>query len=250
MSEFMPAFAPLDLPAASPLYFFGSFNPFHAGHGAIVQAVKAKWPQHALYVVPTGQPPHRLDDASLAAPLHRLAMAQLAVKNLTPENKLKPGLGAMPLATVLDQECNSNGPHYTACTLQTLEGQAPANPIGLILGGDAWRTFATWHQADWLTAYTVPIVIERPFQPLTAEATNHPKSDSVIAAGNVTSDAVLKLNLKLNLKLILNLPMAPHPASATAIRQLLRACQPLPAGWLDSDVMAYINTYSLYQAEE
>ena len=59
--------------------FGGSFNPIHLGHLRAAEEVREAMELDLVYFIPAASPPHKSPDG-LAAPDHRLRMAQLATK--------------------------------------------------------------------------------------------------------------------------------------------------------------------------
>jgi nicotinate-nucleotide adenylyltransferase len=185
----------------------GTFNPFHQGHTAVIMAALQHLPGSHVVVVPTAMPPHRLQDV-LAPAHHRLAMAKLALQNL-------------PDVSVSDVECNCPGPHYTAVTLQAL---ANGQTLALLMGRDAIISLPTWHQADWLAKHAQLIAVNR---------------------GQNTTQPNWPVGFKTKLPLIW-LPTPVHPASATAIREMIRQNSLIPKNWLHPAAEAYIRQHHLY----
>lgn len=134
-------------------WYFGTFNPIHQAHRFLALAA---WQQFALgqvVLVPTGTPPNRLQDTTLAPVRHRLAMAQLAVAQ-------------DPELAVSAAETTDAGPHYTVATLQREVGHSPRQPVPLLMGADAYGSLPTWRQADWLADHAVFLVAQRDDRPL------------------------------------------------------------------------------------
>jgi nicotinate-nucleotide adenylyltransferase len=202
------------------LYYFGTFNPFHAGHGAVLQQAcqQLELGVGMLWVVPTGQPPNRQNHV-LAPIAHRLAMARLSVQTWVPQAGVLNAEEAPP---------PEGGVHYTAHTLQTLHGSIPDHPIGLLMGEDTWQTLPTWQQAQWLMAHVQPVVFGR--QALLCQPTLQGQAWQGLAP------------------IWLQGPW--HLASATAIRQALAGAVPQNTealSWLTPAVQAYIADHGLYQ---
>jgi len=59
--------------------FFGTFNPVHIAHLIIAETVRDEFNSDKILFIPAYCPPHR--NESLAEPLHRLNMVNLAIKN-------------------------------------------------------------------------------------------------------------------------------------------------------------------------
>src|ERR1700741_68185 len=87
----------------------GTLDPLHVGHLETARVARAALELDSVIVMPARFPPHRHEGPS-ASTFHRFAMAALAVS-------ASPGL------CVSDEELSSEGPSYTATTLERLAGR-------------------------------------------------------------------------------------------------------------------------------
>jgi nicotinate-nucleotide adenylyltransferase len=124
-------------------YYFGTFDPIHAGHEVLAQAAVAAFGLGQVVFVPTGLPPHRWQThrAPQASSAHRLAMVQAAIQHHS----------ALAVSSI--ETTGNKGPHYTVDTLSRLIGpqrwQAIDQPtVPVIIGQDTLPTLHTWHQAS------------------------------------------------------------------------------------------------------
>ena len=132
----------------SPIGIFGgTFDPIHYGHlrtaFEMLQALRFE----QVRFVPNGDPPHRgrfYADADL-----RLSMVSKAV---APE----PGF------VVDDCELRRQGPSYTYDTLVAKRAEFSDQPLGLIVGMDAFLGLTTWHRWDELLDLAHIVVAHRP----------------------------------------------------------------------------------------
>ena len=91
----------------------GTFNPIHNGHMAAARfAAEYLWLDR-LYLIPAGIPPHKRLAAGSPGPEHRLAMAKLAAKAIS------------PIAKAIDLELCREGRSYTVDTLRQLRERHP-----------------------------------------------------------------------------------------------------------------------------
>ncbi len=67
-----------------------------------------------------------------------------------------------PRFAVSDVEIRRDGLSYTADTLQQLKHEHPGDELYLVLGWDAARLFATWHQPDVVLRLASVVVVTRP----------------------------------------------------------------------------------------
>lgn len=139
----------------------GTFDPIHQGHLHLIQQLFARDLVDELIVVPTGQPWLR-NRAPLAAGEDRLAMVQLAIKEL-PE-KIRSHVW------VSDVEVRRSGPTYTIDTVEELKPFRPDAQWKLILGSDAYAGIEQWHRSKELQEVIDILVIARDGEGLDIEA--------------------------------------------------------------------------------
>jgi len=115
--------------------FVGSFNPIHLGHLRAAEEVREAMELDLVYFIPAASPPHKSADG-LAAPDHRLRMAQLATKG----NRH---------FMVSDADARRAGRSCTVETLRhfraTLRAQAS---LFLMMGSDSFAELDTWKDAE------------------------------------------------------------------------------------------------------
>lgn len=206
----------------------GTFDPVHIGHIGLAEDVRRALALSEVRLVPAGDPPHR--GGPEASARDRVAMLRLAVAN-------HPGLVVDP------REVARAGKSYTVLTLDELRQEAPARPLLLLVGADAFLGFPTWHRWRELFALAHVVVTARPgvaLEPsgeLAAEwkARLVDKPDLLFTkpAGSIYVQAI-----------------SPMPISATEIRaQLARgaAGREAVAPMLAPAVLRYIDQHHLYQ---
>ena len=132
----------------------GTFDPIHVGHLDVADAARRVLGLDRVLIVPARVPPHRRPPFASAA--HRFAMVALAVAN-------RHGLLAS------DVEMDSDGPSYTAATLDRLvaRGEDPAS-LFLVTGADACREIETWMGYPHLLDRCHFVVVSRPGHPAPA----------------------------------------------------------------------------------
>lgn len=127
--------------------FGGTFDPIHYGHlrtaFEILQALRFG----EIRFVPSGDPPHR--GASIAKAALRFDMVSAAT-------------AAETGFVVDDCELRRNGPSYTIDTLSAMREEISDQPMGLILGMDAFLGLTSWHRWDELLDYAHIVVAHRP----------------------------------------------------------------------------------------
>jgi nicotinate-nucleotide adenylyltransferase len=203
----------------------GTLDPIHCGHLAAAAAARDAFDLPRVLVVPSHVPPHR-PVQPLASPFHRFAMAALAVSG-------------MPRVEASDDELRSEGPSYTADTLERLHarGFSPAD-ILFITGADAFAEIATWKRYPEVLDLAHFIVVSRPGYDIDALAERLPglRSRMRPAGAPARTDAGT---------LIFLLQAATPDVSSTLIRERARRGEPL-SGLVPPLVEAHIRQHHLY----
>jgi nicotinate-nucleotide adenylyltransferase len=88
---------------------------------------------HAVLLMPAHTPPHKPGAADAATPRQRLAMCELAAKEVE-------GVRACAL------EVERGGPSYTVDTLEEVHGEHPDASLTLIVGADIALTLTSWRR--------------------------------------------------------------------------------------------------------
>lgn len=111
--------------------FGGSFDPFHNGHLAMVEAAVEAFPLEQLLVMPVGLPPHK--NRRLSFSTFRVETARLATEHLSQVH-------------VSEREILSPGRNFTVDTIEKLQWDYPDFQIKLISGSDFLFTVEEWYQ--------------------------------------------------------------------------------------------------------
>lgn len=135
--------------AAARALFGGSFNPPHLAHLAVAEAIADALELAEVCWMPAATSPHKLDDPTVIAAEHRLAMTRLAVEG-------------NPRFAVSDLEIRRGGASYTVDTLRHLHTEWPEGDLYLILGGDSLAGFATWREPEAILNLARLLVYRRP----------------------------------------------------------------------------------------
>lgn len=130
------------------LYFGGSFNPIHHGHLICARAVAEKGHFEQIILLPSAQPPHKSNDASIAAATDRLEMCRLAT-------------AGSPLFAIADIEVARGGPSYTIDTVRQLAATS-TGPVQWLLGADMLLYLPKWRQPLDLLRQVRFVVMSRP----------------------------------------------------------------------------------------
>ena len=150
--------------APVPVYFGGSFNPFHSGHRAIVETLLDCFALCPLVLLPNRVSPFKCPDNVSGLPdlhkaeenfLHRAALLQIVLAELRqnhPDSSLKLELC----------EWEREGPSFTADTLRLLLPQkSTGKSCVLALGWDSFCTLHLWKDVRYLLETCILAVFRR-----------------------------------------------------------------------------------------
>ncbi len=139
----------------------GTFDPFHEGHLHLIEQLLSLDLVDELIVVPAGKPWLR-GSAPIAPPADRLAMAQMAIKDLPAQIR--------DHVWVNDIEIKREGPTYTIDTVEEFKKYQPDARWILILGSDVYSGIKKWHRAAELRELVEFLVIARDGEGLNIDA--------------------------------------------------------------------------------
>ncbi|OOZ36405.1 nicotinate-nucleotide adenylyltransferase [Solemya velesiana gill symbiont] len=197
----------------------GTFDPIHYGHLRTALDVQQALGLDEIRLVPLRDPPHR--DAPLTTPRQRLEMVQAAVES-------------NPLFHVDDRELRRDGKSYSVDTLRSLRQElGDTLPICLVMGSDAFRGFADWHQPENILELAHLVIMQRPGEaPIDLyrqRITNDPAQLKTQRGGLILFQAVTQLEI-----------------SATGIRSLIAKGRS-PRYLLPKRVLKIIEAQGLYR---
>ena len=230
--------------------FGGTFDPIHKGHLALAQAARERCQLGRIYFVPTNVPPHKSTQPS-ASYFHRYAMTVLATED---EKTFVPSLLEAPGEFVLHAGKKAKAgvgaaPNYSIDTIRSLKSTfKKADRLFFLIGIDAFKDIAKWHEADALFGECEFIVASRPGFSLADVAASlpekfRPRADVTkpFAKQPAAGDLVLP---GVTLHLLDNVN---QNVSATAVRAAIRAKRPIRK-FVSESVEEYIKKEGLYQA--
>ena len=126
----------------------GTFDPIHFGHLRLAEEMLELANLRQIFFIPTGTPPHR--DAPQTSARHRSAMVRLAIAD-------------QPAFVLDEREVGRTTPCYTVDTLRELRAElGAAQPLCLLMGGDAFLQLHTWHEWEQLFDLAHIVVGYRP----------------------------------------------------------------------------------------
>jgi nicotinate-nucleotide adenylyltransferase len=221
--------------------FGGSFDPIHRGHLALARAAAERFALRQVLFVPANVPPHK-QKQPVTAFVHRYAMVALTTQD---EKGFVPSLLEGPAAAVA-----APGMNYTIDTVRRVKKTLKkADRLFFLIGIDAFRDIAKWHEARALLAECDFVVASRPGFSLRDVAEALPDGVRPPAAVTrpfqkqaATGDLVLP-GVTLHL-----LEGVQQNVSATAIRAAAAAGKPL-GRWLDPRVAEYVRKTGLYRGK-
>ena len=140
----------------------GTLDPIHLGHVETALAARDALKLSTVLILPARVPPHRQQGPS-ASTFHRFAMAALAIQDLD-------GF------TVSDEELSTDGPSYTALTLERIAARGMhRSRIFFITGADAFVEIETWYRYPAVLDLAHFVVISRPGVPASSLADRLPR---------------------------------------------------------------------------
>lgn len=126
----------------------GTFDPIHYGHLRLAEEMLELAGLQQIRFIPTGNPPHR--DRPKVSAAHRSAMVQLAIND-------------QPAFVLDEREVRRTEKCFTVDTLRELRTElGDAQPICLLMGGDAFLQLHTWHEWEQLFCLAHIVVGFRP----------------------------------------------------------------------------------------
>jgi nicotinate-nucleotide adenylyltransferase len=227
-------------------FFGGTFDPIHRGHIVLAQAAQEKFQLGRVLFVAANIPPHKRKQP-LTAFAHRYAMTVLATANV---KSFLPSLLEAPEEIPAGKKSSSvlSAPNFSIDTVRRLKQTLKkSDQLFFLIGIDAFRDIANWHQSEALFQECEFLVASRPGYSLADVAKSLP--EKLRPAPAVTKpfekqpakgDLVLK-------GVTIHLLDGVHQAiSATAIRQAVAAGKSL-GKFVDPAVADYIKKMSLYR---
>jgi nicotinate-nucleotide adenylyltransferase len=201
----------------------GTFDPIHAGHLDVARAAHEALGLTSVTLVPALVPPHRPQPHASAD--HRLAMTRLAATD--------------PWMDVSVMEIESQGPSYTATTMDRLEADGvDLHSLVVITGADAFAGILSWHRAAELLDRVSFAVVSRPGFPAAQLSHTLPPLVSRMCPpshwGSSSHPCIVLVDA------------ATSPVSSTMVRAAAAAGQPL-TDLVPGPVASYIAAHGLYR---
>ncbi len=149
--------------------FGGTFDPIHRGHVIVARAAAAKFELKQVWFIPADIPPHKQKTPILSF-YHRYAMVALA---LTGEKTFVPSLLEAPDPAT---DGSRRKPSYSIDTVRRVKATlGKSDHLYFLIGMDAFKDIAKWHEAEALLRECDFIVAARPGYSLADVASSLPE---------------------------------------------------------------------------
>jgi len=131
--------------------FGGTFNPIHNAHLIIAEWIRVHIGLDFIYIMPTAQPPHKLDDTEILDIRHRVAMIKLAIQG---EEGFR----------LIDDESDTDTPAFSVDTVREFSRRHPeaAGDLYFIIGQDNYKSLCSWKDPGELSRMCRIVVARRP----------------------------------------------------------------------------------------
>ena len=228
--------------------FGGTFDPIHNGHIALARAAQERFELGRIYFVPAHTPPHK-SHAPLASFNQRYAMVVLATmvdKTFVPSLLEAPDVVGAQVSGKGKQVVSAN---YSIDTVRRLKQTLKkADRLSFLIGVDAFKDIAKWHEAEALLRECEFIVASRPGYSLADVANSLPeKMRPKAAVAKPFAKHAAVGDLVMGGATIRFLDGVEELASSTAIRNAVVGKKSL-ARFLDPKVAEYVQKMGLYSA--
>ena len=233
--------------------FGGTFDPIHRGHLALARGAQERFNLGCIHFAPAGVPPHK-QRHPITSYFHRYAMVALATVN---EKAFVPSLLEAPAEAALTEVTGKKSPaqpaqprpNYTIETLRRLKQTLKkSDQLFFLIGIDAFKDIATWHQAEALFRECEFIVASRPGFSLADVANALPEA---LRPKSAVTKPFAKQPAKGDLVLpgvtVHLLENVHQNVSATAIRDAVAAKRSLTK-FVEPAVAEYIKKMGLYRS--
>ena len=229
--------------------FGGTFDPIHRGHIALAQAARDQFGLTRILFVPAHIPPHKQKQplSSFAQRYAMIALATAAEKSFIPSLLEAPAESVQTAPAKTGPRAVPN-PSYSIDTIRRLKQRLKKiDQVFFLIGIDAFREIAKWHESEALFAECEFIVASRPGYFLADVAKSLP--EKLRPAAHITKPfekQPAKGDLVLTGVTIHVLDSVHHAISATAIREAVAAGKPL-GKFVDPAVADFIKKTDLYK---
>jgi nicotinate-nucleotide adenylyltransferase len=149
--------------------FGGTFDPIHRGHLKVARAAAEKFKLKEVWFIPADVPPHKLK-TPITSFFHRYAMVALGTAG---DKDFVPSLLEAPDANAAGE----HRPSYSVDTVRRVKASlGKSDHLYFLIGMDAFKDIAKWHESEALLRECDFIVAARPGYSLADVASSLPKS--------------------------------------------------------------------------
>jgi nicotinate-nucleotide adenylyltransferase len=234
--------------------FGGTFDPIHNGHIALARAARERYQLGCIHFAPANIPPHK--QQPIASYFHRYAMVVLATMN---EKAFVPSLleapGEAPESAPAGKKGHTghatSGTNFTIDTVRRLKQTLrKSDRLFFLIGIDAFKDIASWHEPTALFRECEFIVASRPGYSLADVANALPEGlrpKSAVTKPFARQPA--KGDLVLAGATVHLLENVHQNVSATAIRTAVTAKRSLNR-FVYAEVAEYIKKMGLYRSPQ
>lgn len=192
----------------------GAFAPIHVGHVEAAKAFMSQMWLDVLFVIPTGQSPHKEMDRS-ASDADRLEMCRLAFKDVE---------GVI----VSDIEIRRGGESYSIDTLREMSDSD--RRLFMLCGTDMMLTLGEWHDADEIFKLSYPVYARR-------------EDDRALDAKIIEKNTEYFEKFG---KYVIKLDSPAIDISSSEIRRMIKSGEDV-SQYISPEVLTYINDKGLYR---
>lgn len=192
----------------------GAFAPIHVGHVEAAKAFMSQMWLDVLFVIPTGQSPHKEMDRS-ASDADRLEMCRLAFKDVE---------GVI----VSDIEIRRGGESYSIDTLREMSDSD--RRLFMLCGTDMMLTLGDWHDADEIFKLSYPVYARR-------------EDDRTLDAKIIEKNTEYFEKFG---KYVIKLDSPAIDISSSEIRRMIKSGEDV-SQYISPEVLTYINDKGLYR---
>ena len=192
----------------------GAFAPIHVGHVEAAKAFMSQMWLDVLFVIPTGQSPHKEMDRS-ASDADRLEMCRLAFKDVE---------GVI----VSDIEIRRGGDSYSIDTLREMSDSD--RRLFMLCGTDMMLTLGEWHDADEIFKLSYPVYARR-------------EDDRTLDAKIIEKNTEYFEKFG---KYVIKLDSPAIDISSSEIRRMIKSGEDV-SQYISPEVLTYINDKGLYR---
>ena len=192
----------------------GAFAPIHVGHVEAAKAFMSQMWLDVLFVIPTGQSPHKEMDKS-ATDTDRLEMCRLAFKDVE---------GVI----VSDIEIRRGGESYSIDTLREMSDSD--RRLFMLCGTDMMLTLGEWHDADEIFKLSYPVYARR-------------EDDRTLDAKIIEKNTEYFEKFG---KYVIKLDSPAIDISSSEIRRMIKSGEDV-SQYISPEVLTYINEKGLYR---